>query len=84
MSFLNHDISKEYKIQFLNMEEHNKMFHQIKHDENITGQEYLTLMSYDNLNRLGGSIPFQQDYINPTIQIVQINCSLFRSHLISL
>ena len=47
MSFINKDINKEYKTLCIDMQEHNKMFHQIKHDENITGQEYLTLMSYD-------------------------------------
>ena len=47
MSFINKDINKEYKTLFINMQGHNKIFHQIKHDENITGQEYLTLMSYD-------------------------------------
>lgn len=47
MSIFNRDNDKEYKTLFIDMNKQNKIFHQIKHDDNINGQQYLTLMSYD-------------------------------------
>ena len=47
MSFVNKDLNKEYKTLYIDMEGHNKLFHQIKHNDEINGQQYLTLMTYD-------------------------------------
>ena len=47
MSFVNKDVNKEYKTLYIDMQGQNKIFHQIKHDDEINGQQYLTLMSYD-------------------------------------
>lgn len=47
MSFINKDINKEYKTLYIDMQKQNKIFHQIKHDDTVLGQQYLTLMSYD-------------------------------------
>ena len=47
MSFIKRPSGKEYTTMFVNMEEHNAMFHQFTVDESINGQEHLTIMSYD-------------------------------------
>ena len=46
-SLLKHDPFNEYDTLLIDMKGHNNMFKYINHNEHITGQEYLTLLSYD-------------------------------------